>query len=129
MKRAVGLLCACLLLAGAGCAWQFGNTRVEADVKIDDRALDLALDQAAARVQQELQRLGLEVTVNPAGDAVRVVSKMKSGEQFTIVLTRARTATGKEQTNVRVEWGSRPDRELWFKLLVALGPVVVQAGR
>ncbi len=121
MKRSVGILCACLLLTGAGCARQFGNTRIEADVRIDDKAVDVALDDAVAKVQRELQKRGLEVAVNPTAEAVRVVSKTKSGDQFTIVFNRFRTASGKEQTKVRVEWGTTPDRELWLALLLVLG--------
>jgi len=129
MRRAVGILCACLLLGGAGCVWDFGKTRVEADVRVDQRSVDLALDEAAARVQQELRRLGLEVAVNPDRDAVRVVSKTSAGDRFTVVLNRVRTASGKEQTGVRVEWATRPDRELWLGLLVALGASAAQPAR
>lgn len=128
MKRAVVILCACLLLSEAGCVWNFGKTRVEADVQVDEKAVDVALDEAAGKVQRELQKRGLEVTVNPDEDAVRVVSKTKAGDRFTVVLSRSRTASGKEQTGVRIEWGSRPDRELWLGLLVALGASTVQAG-
>jgi hypothetical protein len=106
---------------GAGCARQFGNTRIEADVRIDDKSIDVALDEAVARVERELQKRGLQVTVNPDGDTVRVVSKTKTGDQFTVVFSRARTASGKEQTKVRVEWGTTPDRELWLALLLLLG--------
>ena len=44
MKTVVGILCACLLLAVGGCGWNLGNTRVEADVRIDEKAVDVALD-------------------------------------------------------------------------------------
>jgi hypothetical protein len=113
----------------AGCGWNLGNTRVEADVRIDERALDLALEDAAQKVQTALQKRGLEVTVKPDGDALRVVSKTKSGDQFTVVLNRAQTMSGKEQTRIRIEWGARPDRELWLELLVALGASVAQGAR
>jgi hypothetical protein len=129
MKRAVGILCAGLLVGAAGCAWNFGNTRVEADVRVNDQAVDLALEDAAAKVQKELQKRGLEVTVHPEGDAIRLVSKTKAGGEFTVVLSRVRLASGKEQTRVRVEWGSSPDRELWLGLLVTLGASAVEAGR
>src|ERR1043166_9713667 len=98
MKRAVGVLCACVLFTGAGCVWNFGNTRVETDVRVDEMAVAVALDDAVARVQRELEKRGLEVTVLPEGDAVRVVSKTKTGDQFTVVLSRARTPSGSEQT-------------------------------
>jgi hypothetical protein len=129
MKRAVGMLCAGLLLMGAGCVWSVGNTRVEANVQVDEQAVDVALDKAADRLQKELQRQGLEVTVNPASDTVRVVSKTRSGDQFTVVLSRERSPSGQEQTKVRVEWATKPDRALWLGLIAALAPAVIDAAR
>jgi hypothetical protein len=130
MKRAVGILCAGLLFLGAGCVWNVGNTRVEADVKVNDQAVEVALDQAVAKVQKELERRGLEVTINAGTDTVRVVAKARTGDQFTVVLTRGpAAASGKEQTQVRVEWGPRPDRELWLGLLAVLGTAVVESAR
>jgi hypothetical protein len=120
------MLCACLLLAGAGCAWDVGSTRVQADVRVNEQAVDATLDEAAAKVQRELSRLGLEVTAAPDGDAVRVVSKTKAGDRFAVVLSRGRSASGREQTQVRVEWGARADRELWLGLLLALGASAAQ---
>jgi hypothetical protein len=126
MKRAVGILCAGLLLMGAGCVWQFGNTRVEADVQIDEKALDMTLDRAVAKVQAELQKRGLEVTVNPDGDAMRLVCKGRTGGQFTVVLSRARTESGQEQTKARIDWnGTSRD----VGLLFALEAVAVQPAR
>ena len=120
MKRAVGILCAGLLIVGGGCAWTIGNTRVEASVRVNEQAVDATLESAAAKVQAELQRRGLEVTVNPAADSVRVVSKLKSGDRFTVVLSRLRSPEGKEQTKLRVEWDAKPNPELWQALLGAL---------
>ncbi len=128
MKRAVGMLCAGLLLLGGGCAWNFGSTRVEANVQVDQQAVDMALDRAVGQVQQELQKRGLEVTVNSAADGVRVVSKTRSGDQFTLVFSRGQGASGKEQTLVRVEWSTKPDRELWLALLATLGSTLVETG-
>jgi hypothetical protein len=105
MKRALGLLCAGLLLAGAGCEWNLGNTRVEADVTVNDQSIDAAIDEAAAKVQKELQKRGLEATISPDGDGFRVVAKAKSGDQFAVLLSRGLSASGREQTRIRIEWG------------------------
>lgn len=126
MTRAVGMLCFGLLLAGAGCSWNAGNTRIEADVKVNEQAINATLDEAAAKVQTELRKRGLEVTGTADGDAVRVVAKAKSGDTFTVFLSRGRGASGKEQTRLRVEWGAKPDRELWLALLLTLGASAVQ---
>jgi hypothetical protein len=127
MKRALGLLCAGLLLAGVGCEWNVGNTRVEADVRVNDQSIDAAIDEAAAKVQRELQKRGLEATISPDGDNVRVTARTKSGDQFAVLLSRSRTATGREQTRIRVEWGAKSDSELWLAVLVAVGASAVQA--
>jgi hypothetical protein len=126
MKRALGVLCAGLLLAGAGCEWNAGSTRIEADVRVNDQSLDVALDEAVAKVQRELQRRGLEATVTVDGDSTRVVARTKAGDQFAVVFSRSRDGAGKEQTRVRFEWGARPDLDLRLALLVALGASVVQ---
>jgi hypothetical protein len=124
------MICAGLLLVGAGgCAWNYGSTRFEADVRVNDQSLDVALDEAVAKVQRELQRRGLEATASADGAGVRVTARTKSGDQFVVVFDRSRdAATGKEQTRVRVEWGARPDRELWLALLVAMGASAVAQG-
>ena len=129
MTRLVGALCAGLVLAAAGCALNVGNTRVEADVKIDEQAVDATLETAAEKVKEELQRRGLQVAVSPDADAVRVVSTTRSGDKFTVVLSRGRSPSGTEQTRVRVEWGRAPDRELWLGLLTAMASAAVQAPR
>ena len=122
MKRAVAVLCASLALVGPGCVWQFGNTRVEADIQIDEKSLDMTLDSAAAKIQKELEKRGIQVTLAGAGDTVRVACRTKSNDQFTIVLNRVQDPAGKEQTRARVEWSGKADRQLWLDLFVALGP-------
>ena len=56
MKQALSMFWAGVLLMGVGCSSQFGNVRLEADVKVNEKSLDVALDEAAAKLQQELQR-------------------------------------------------------------------------
>lgn len=121
MIRASWLLCACLATSLVGCVFNIGGTRVDFAVKVDEQSLDVALDTAAARLQQELQRRGLEVAVVQDAQAVRVVSATRSGGRFTIILTRELSPAGKEQTRARVEWETTPDKELWTALIVALG--------
>ena len=127
MKRTVGVVCAAILIIQAGCSGKLGNTRLDVDVEVDERAIEMTLDEAVTKVQTALAKRGLEVAVNPDGDVVRVVCKTKAGDTFTVVLTRGKAASGKEQTRVRIEWGTRPDRELWVELLVLLGVTAVQA--
>jgi hypothetical protein len=127
MKQAMGMICAGLLLAGVGCTWNAGGTRVDLDVKINDHSLDETLDAAVAKLQRELQKRGLEATISAEGDTARVKAKTKYGDEFTVVFNRTRDANGKEQTRLRVEWGARPDRELWLGLMLAIGASELRA--
>lgn len=136
MTRALGILCAALVVASAGCALNVGNTRVDVAVQVDELGVDATLEQVAVKVKAELEQRGLQVAVNPADDAVRVVSTTKTGDKFTVVLSRGpvpsklpqkelKAAGAHEQTYVRVEWEKAPDRELWEGLVVALGTAAV----
>jgi hypothetical protein len=129
MVRASGILCACLVILLAGCALNVGNTRVDVAVKVDEQAVDATLEDAALKLKAELERRGLQVSVSPEVDAVRVVSSTKAGDKFTVVLTRSQTEAGREQTRVRVEWDKAPDRELWLGLVVAIGATALQSPR
>lgn len=127
MTRLAGTMCA--VLVAAGCALNAGNTRVDVALKIDEQAVDATLDAAVARIQAELQRRGLQVTVSAEADTARVVSTTRSGDRFTVILSRAPTAAGKEQTRVRVEWDKAPDRELWLGMLAAIASVTFEPQR
>jgi hypothetical protein len=128
MFRATGLLCACLVAVGGGCALNVGNTRVDVAVKVDEQAINASIDTAAARLKAELERRGLQVAISQDGDAIKVISRTKGGDQFTLVLTRQEVA-GKELTKVRVEWATKPDRELWLALVFAAGATALEAAR
>lgn len=129
MIRAMGILCAGLMLTLTGCALNVGNTRVDVAVKVDEQAVNTTLENAAVKLKTELERRGLQVAVNPEGDTVRVVSTTRTGDKFTVLLSRFRAASGQEQTKVRVEWDKAPDRELWAGMIVAIGATALQAGR
>src|SRR5262245_26480424 len=98
MTRLAGTICAGLVFVMAGCALNMWNTRVDVAVKADEQAVDATLDAAVEKVREELQRRGLQVTVNAEADTARVVSTTKSGDRFTVVLSRVPTTVGKEQT-------------------------------
>jgi hypothetical protein len=131
MTRAMGMLCAALGIALAGCTMNFGHTRVDVAVKVDEMGVETTIDQAVAKLQTELQRRGIQTTVSPDGDAVRVQGTTKTGDKFTVVLSRgpapatSQAGAGAEMTRVRVEWHKSPDSELWLGLVAALGAAAV----
>ncbi|MFO0845384.1 MAG: hypothetical protein U0797_23875 [Gemmataceae bacterium] len=125
MTRAMGMLCAALVIVSIGCALNVGNTRVDVAVKGDVVGVDATLEEVAVKVKTELERRGLQVAVSSEGDAVRVVSTTKTGDKFTVVLSRGRAPSKfrtpvREQTQVRVEWEKAPDHELWEGLVATL---------
>jgi hypothetical protein len=125
MLRASGTICAFLAAALAGCVFNTGGTRVDVAVKVDEQALNAAYDATAIKIKAELEKRGLQVTVNQQGNTIRLVSMTKSGEQFAIVLTRVVTSAGTEQTMVRAEWEKVPDKDLWAALILAAGTTVL----
>ena len=127
MFRASGILCACLAAALVGCVFNMGGTRVDVAVKVNEQTLDAAFDATAMKLREELQRRGLQVTVNQRGNTIRLTSRTKAGDQFAVVLTRLVTPEGTERTSVRAEWEKAPDRDLWAALIVAAGTTVLQA--
>jgi hypothetical protein len=131
------MLCAALVIASAGCALNFGNTRVDVAVKVNEQAIDAPLEQVAVKVKAELERRGLQVAVSPEADAVRVVSSTQTGDKFTVVLSREPVLSKvlykqeleavPRRTLVRVEWDKAPDHELWVGLIAALGAAAVSS--
>ncbi len=127
MLRQMALFCAAgLLAAGAGCAFKMGNNVVQVDVKANDQVIDDALEHVAQRIQAEMQRLGLQVTVAPSGDAVRITSTTKSGQRFVITLVRVNGAQG-TQTTIHVDWDQAPDRDLWVQLMAVAAQVALSS--
>lgn len=129
MIRFVGLLCAGLLIAVAGCTFDLANTRVDVAVKLDDQAVEATLENAAEKIRTALERRGLQVAVSQDTNVVRLASTTKAGDKFTVVLTHGPSKGEKERTRVRIEWETVPDRELWLGLLVSIGASALEAPR
>lgn len=128
MLRSWLLLCACLVAVTAGCAFNIGNTRVEAVVKIDEQAIDATLETAVEKVRTELERRGIRVVVRSEGQMTRLAAVTKSGDRFLVILNEYPSPTG-TKTRLRVEWEKAPDRDLWVALLATVGAAALQSGR
>lgn len=74
----------------------------------NDRVMTGSLDVVAAALQADLGKIGLVATITPEGEAVRIRSTTRTGQRFSLVLTRVQNAVG-EQTNVHFEWEGKPD--------------------
>jgi hypothetical protein len=116
MLRQVALFCAAgLLAAGVGCAFKLGNV-AQVEIKPNDQVVNDTLEHVAQRIQNEMQRLGLQVAVAPSADAVSITSTTKSGQRFVITLVRANGPQG-TQTTIHVDWDQAADRDLWLQLM------------
>jgi hypothetical protein len=123
MFRQAALVCAAgVLVAVAACSFKVGN--IQMDVKPSEQLVNSTIDQVAQRIENEMHRLGLQVTVAPSEYSVRITGATKAGQRFVVLLTRVNGAHG-EQTNIHVDWDQAPDRELWAQLLFVAGQVAV----
>lgn len=129
MFRSWLLLCAGLVAVTAGCAFNIGNTRVEAVVKIDEQAIDATMETAVQKVRDELEKRGIRVVVHADGDTTRVAATTKSGDRFLVVVSEYPKASSGTRTRLRVEWEKAPDRELWVALIATFGAAALQSGR
>jgi hypothetical protein len=121
------LLAAVVFLGFVGCAsvLRIGNTDVQVAVNFDDKTIKNSIEQVAQKLERSLRNEGLEVTVTPQGETIRVASSSRSGQKFVLVLTRVQGPQG-EQTRIRTEWdGPGGDRVLWLQLIAAAGEAAV----
>lgn len=112
------------LVVLAGCAFQLGNSTVQVGVKVNEQAVNDSLEHVSQRIQNEMNRLGLQVAASNQGDMVRITSTTKSGQKFTVLLSRVRTPQG-EQTNVHIDWDKGCDATLWGQLILVAGQVAL----
>jgi len=110
----------------AGCSFQLGNSNVQVSVKMNEQAVNDTIDHVAQRLKNEMDRMGLQATMNSQGDRVRIVSTTKSGQQFIVALSRIRGPQG-EQTNVHIDWEKGSDAALWGQLILVAGQVALSA--
>jgi hypothetical protein len=120
------MACAGGLLVAVGCAFQLGNTTVDVGVKVNEQVVSDTLTNVAQRIQNEMQRLGLQVAFNSEGDTVRLSSTTRGGQRFVVVLSRVRGDQG-EQTRIHIDWDQASDKELWLQLILVAGQTAVSA--
>jgi outer membrane lipopolysaccharide assembly protein LptE/RlpB len=108
----------------SGCGFQLGNNTVQVGVKVNEQAVNDSAEHVALRLQNELARMGLQATYSSEGDGARITSTTKSGQKFSVVLTRIRGQQG-EQTNVHIDWEKNSDSVLWGQLLLVATQVAV----
>lgn len=126
MFRASGLMCVvgaiCLGVAGCGGGQEPFLQQVGAFFFMQpsqDSVVAGSVDAVAVRVKATLEQLGMAATITPEGSAVRVVSRTRAGQEFSLLLTREPGVQG-EQTRVKLEWKGNPDHELGSQMMARL---------
>jgi hypothetical protein len=107
----------CLLLAGCDALRDF-NVTAGALLAADggDRVVAGSLDGVSASTQDALRQLGMSVTGSREGEALRIRATTKTGQHFSLVLTRKKSDQ-QELTNVRFEWENGRDEDVELQIL------------
>ncbi len=122
MAKATGMVCAagalCLLVAGCDGLRDYtlsASALLASGAK--DRVVTGSLETVAASTQDSLQQLGVAATSTREGDAVRIAATTKTGQHFSLVLTREKKGDGTEVTHVRFEWEGGRDEGMEAQVL------------
>jgi hypothetical protein len=121
MARVGGMVCAagviCLVLAGCDSLRDFNLTAAALlAAGGNDRVVAGSLDEVSGSTQAALQQLGLFVSSTREGDAIRLRATTRTGQHFSLVLTR-KTSEGRELTNLRFEWENGRDEDMEMQIL------------
>jgi hypothetical protein len=84
-----------------------------------DRMVVGSLETVSASTKDGLEKMGMSVKSDKQGDDVRLTVKAKSGETFSLVLSRVQNDRG-EQTRVRMESGTADHQQIVFDLLARI---------
>jgi hypothetical protein len=79
-----------------------------------------SLENVTMSTQGALSKLGFIAVSTREGDAIRIKTKTKNGEDFSLVLTREKTPQGGEQTRIRVEGAVKAGDDVHLTLMSEL---------
>jgi hypothetical protein len=115
MVCAAGLIC----LALAGCDG-LRDLNLSAAALLatggSDRVVAGSLEEVSGSTQAALQQFGMLVSSTREGDAIRIRATARSGQHFSLVLTRKKSE-GRELTNLRFEWDGGRDENMEMQIL------------
>jgi hypothetical protein len=115
MICAAGVIC--LALAGCDSLHDFNVTAAALLAGGgNDRVVAGSLEEVSGSTQATLQQLGMLVSSTREGDAIRLRATTRSGQHFSLVLTRKK-GEGRELTNLRFEWDGGRDENMEMQIL------------
>ena len=121
MARVGGMVCAagviCLVLAGCDSLRDFNLTAAALlATGGNDRVVAGSLEEVSGSTQAALQQFGMLVASTREGDAIRLRATTRTGQHFSLVLTR-KMSDGRELTNLRFEWENGRDEDTEMQIL------------
>jgi hypothetical protein len=115
--RIFSAFCMLSMLLLAGCQGNGGILTGFLQQGPDGQVVAGSLENVTMNTQGTLSRLGLIAVSTREGDAIRIKSKTKTGEEFSLLLTREKTPQGGEQTRIRVEGAVKVGDDLHVSLM------------
>jgi hypothetical protein len=82
----------------------------------NDRVVAGSLETVAGSTEDSLRQLGLMVASTREGEAIRLKATTKTGQHFSLVLTRHTSAQG-DLTRIRFEWDGGRDENMEMQIL------------
>jgi hypothetical protein len=115
MVCAAGVIC--LLFAGCDSLRDFNLTAAALlATEGNDRVVAGSLETVSGSTQEALRELGMFVSTTHEGEAIRIRATTKTGQHFSLVLTR-KTSAQRELTSVRFEWENGRDEDTEMQIL------------
>ena len=114
----VGALCACLFFVG--CTLDSFSLSAFDTAKGDGGPVVTgSLDVVAASTQKAMGDMGLFVSMNHEGEAIRLTSTTPDGKRFSLLLKGRKTDHG-DETQVSIKWEKDADEAFWMQLAAVL---------
>lgn len=108
------------LILGGGCeTLQRLDLSLASSTAGRERVVTGSVQSVARSTQIVLEEMGMQATLHPDGEVVRVRAATSRGQKFDVVL--ARTTEGR--TRIRLEWDGVADDGVGYQLLAGLDAV------
>jgi hypothetical protein len=107
------------LLAGCNSLNVIDGFALKTTAKGSDLLVVGSPSTVSLQAQSTLNQMGLSGVVSKDGEAIRVTTKTKTGQEVTLKFSSEKTASG-EQTRVHVEGHNGPDDPVYIQLSAQL---------
>jgi hypothetical protein len=114
MVCAAGVIC--LFVAGCNLHDFSVNAAALLATGGNDRVVAGSLETVAASTEDSLRQLGMFVSSTREGESIRIKTTTKTGQHFSLVLSRQTSGHG-DLTRIRFEWDNGRDEDMEMQIL------------